>query len=121
MTNAQTSTSGLTRLRELSRGVQNLAGFDQAVRALQDNALVTVDGAWGSACALLAATLLKEHPPLLVVLCPHPREIDRQTADIISEIMKARDTVEIDCDWTRFRERLLRFGQHFQRPPISFV
>ena len=58
--------------------------------------------------------------PVISVLY-HPREIDRQTADIISEIMKARDTVEIDCVWTRFRERLLRFGQHFQRPPISLV
>ena len=82
MTNAQTSTSGLTQLRELSRGVQNLAGFDQAIQALHDNALVTIDGVWGSACALLAATLLKQNPPLLVVVCPHPREIDRFVDDL---------------------------------------
>ena len=82
MTNAQTSTNGLTQLRELSRGVQKQAGFDEAIRALKDNALVTVDGAWGSACALLAATLLEEQPPLLVVLCPHPREIDRFVDDL---------------------------------------
>ncbi len=82
MTNAQTSTNGLTQLRELSRGVQKQAGFDEAIRALKDNALVTVDGAWGSASALLAATLLEEQPPLLVVLCPHPREIDRFVDDL---------------------------------------
>ena len=82
MTNAQTSTSGLTRLRDLSRGVQNLAGFEQAIRALRSNALVTIDGVWGSACALLAATLLKQHPPLLLVVCPHPREVDRFVDDL---------------------------------------
>ncbi|MFP6670894.1 MAG: hypothetical protein VB857_05705, partial [Pirellulaceae bacterium] len=82
MTNAQTSTSGLTRLRDLSRGVQNLAGFDQAIDALRSNALVTIDGVWGSACALVAATLLKQHPPLLLVVCPHPREIDQFVDDL---------------------------------------
>ncbi|MFP6601340.1 MAG: transcription-repair coupling factor [Pirellulaceae bacterium] len=82
MTNAQTSTSGLTRLRDLSRGVQNLAGFDQAIDALRSNALVTIDGVWGSACALVAATLLKQHPPLLLVVCPHPREVDQFVDDL---------------------------------------
>ncbi|MCP3693693.1 MAG: transcription-repair coupling factor, partial [Planctomycetaceae bacterium] len=82
MTNAQTSTSGLTRLRELTRNVEQLAGFDQVPRALQEKQPVTIDGVWGSACALMAATLARQNPPLLVVVCPHPREMDQFVDDL---------------------------------------
>jgi transcription-repair coupling factor (superfamily II helicase) len=82
MTNAQTSTSGLTRLRELTRNVEQLAGFDQVTRALQEKQPVTIDGVWGSACALMAATLARQNPPLLVVVCPHPREMDQFVDDL---------------------------------------
>ncbi len=91
MTNAQTSTSGLTRLRELTRNVQDLAGFDQVTRALEEKQPVTIDGVWGSACALMAATLARHNPPLLVVVCPHPREMD-QFVDDLALFMDAETT-----------------------------
>ena len=59
-------------------------GFPAVVAALQSGRGVTVDGAWGSASALVVSALTRVAPSSVVVVLPRERELDDFAADLAS-------------------------------------
>jgi len=57
-------------------------GFDEVLAALHRGEAATIDGAWGSACALACAVLAQDVPKTLVVVLPRLSEIDEFTGDL---------------------------------------
>jgi transcription-repair coupling factor (superfamily II helicase) len=70
------------RLRELPRCVNSHAGFAEVVAALAQGRPATLDGVWGSSCALIAATLAEHAPSLLLVVTPELGELDTVADDL---------------------------------------
>jgi len=70
-------------MRELARRLNEHEGFADVVSALSRGQPATLDGVWGSSCALVAAALVPAAAELLpaavgplVVVCPHQDDID---------------------------------------------
>ncbi|MCC6125326.1 MAG: transcription-repair coupling factor [Pirellulales bacterium] len=80
------------RLKELSGRLERHAGFAEVVASLQAGHAATLDGVWGSSCALAAAALARHVPATLVVLCPHGDDVDDLLDDLplFSEIPAER-------------------------------
>ncbi len=57
-------------------------GFAEVVESLKRGNSATVDGAWGSACALVAATLATEAPATLLVVLSRISEVDDFAVDL---------------------------------------
>ena len=57
-------------------------GFAEVVAELQAGHAATLDGVWGSSCALVAATLADHAPASLVLVCPHIDQIDEHIDDL---------------------------------------
>src|ERR1700685_2104498 len=72
--------SGLT---DLVPKLLQADGFAQVVAALSRGESATIDGAWGSSCALAVAALAEStERPLLAVL-PRPSDLDDFAADLL--------------------------------------
>ncbi|MEZ6146809.1 MAG: transcription-repair coupling factor [Planctomycetaceae bacterium] len=71
-------------LPDLIPRLRGMTGFADVVQALQGGRRATIDGAWGSSCALLAATLADESPRPLLVVLPRIRDVDDFAADLDS-------------------------------------
>src|SRR6186997_675851 len=71
-------------LRRLPSTLKNYAGFGEVVGALSAGRPASIDGVWGSACALVAAALAEETSgsDLLVVVAPSQREAEDLAVDI---------------------------------------
>src|SRR5437868_7057235 len=74
-------------LLQLAKTLRNSTDFEKAVAALAAGRPASIDGVWGSACALVAAALAAEagaaEPPVpLVVVLPSEREADDTAADV---------------------------------------
>lgn len=69
-------------VRQLPSSLQNYADFDKSLQALAAGQPASIDGVWGSACALLAASLAQHAPQLLVIVLPTEREADDLAADL---------------------------------------
>ena len=80
MARAETATDASGRLRELVGCIERHDGFDRIVAALTAGEAATLDGVWGSSCALVAAALARAAPGPLVVVCPHVDDTDAGTA-----------------------------------------
>src|SRR5438552_5335006 len=74
----------LDSLKDLTRLVQTAEGFHPLVAALKNGHGATVDGAWGSSSALVAAALGLHTPRTLLVVIPFPRDVDGWTEDLAS-------------------------------------
>ncbi|MBN2577833.1 MAG: hypothetical protein JXB10_02495 [Pirellulales bacterium] len=70
------------RLAELAGRLQQQAGFVEVTASLLAGHAATLDGVWGSSCALITAALLQQAPGVLVVVCPHDDEAD----DLINDL-----------------------------------
>src|SRR4051812_23716972 len=70
------------RLRQLPSTLKNYADFDRAIRALATGEPASIDGVWGSACALVAAALAEHATTSLLVVLPTDREADDAAADL---------------------------------------
>ena len=70
------------RLRELAANLGTHRGFADVVASLQAGHGGTLGGVWGSSRALVAAALARECPGPLVVVAPHPGEIDALASDM---------------------------------------
>src|SRR6058998_3339476 len=69
-------------VRRLPITLKNYADFDRAIEALAAGQPASIDGVWGSACALVSAALAQHAlGPLLVVL-PSQREADDAAGDL---------------------------------------
>jgi transcription-repair coupling factor (superfamily II helicase) len=69
----------LYRLADL---LSRQSGFAEVVGSLQSGHAATLDGVWGSSCALAAAALAAKAPSSLVVVCPQIDEIDELVDDL---------------------------------------
>jgi transcription-repair coupling factor (superfamily II helicase) len=68
MAGAGMATTALERLRELAERLESHEGFAEVVASLLSGHAATLDGVWGSSCALAAAALLRHVPATLVVI-----------------------------------------------------
>ena len=82
MTEARTEQSTVGRLTRLVDRLESVAGFVEVVASLRAGHGATFDGVWGSSCALAAAALLRHAEGPLIVVCPHPNEIDEVVDDL---------------------------------------
>jgi transcription-repair coupling factor (superfamily II helicase) len=72
----------LEGLKELTRLVQKAEGFHPVVAALKNRHGATIDGAWGSSGALVAAALGLHAPQTLLIVIAHPRDLDSWSQDV---------------------------------------
>jgi transcription-repair coupling factor (superfamily II helicase) len=82
MANAESTTVAPDRLSELAERLERHEGFDQVLASLQAGHAATLDGVWGSSCALVAAVLAGHARGPLVVVCPHLDDVD----DLIDDL-----------------------------------
>jgi transcription-repair coupling factor (superfamily II helicase) len=69
-------------LRQLPITLRKYADFDRAIEALGHGDPASIDGVWGSACALVAAALAQRSSGPLVVILPTQREADDAAGDL---------------------------------------
>jgi hypothetical protein len=82
MADAATATTASDRLPELVGRLDRQEGFAEVVESLSRGHAATLDGVWGSSCALVAASLATHAPASLVVVCPHVDQVD----DLIDDL-----------------------------------
>ncbi|MHC4401981.1 MAG: transcription-repair coupling factor [Planctomycetota bacterium] len=82
MASADVARSADDRLLELVESVKRHEGFDRVVAGLKANKAVTLDGAWGSSCALAAAALAGHAPGPLIVVTPRADDVDLFVDDL---------------------------------------
>ncbi len=70
------------RLRELAAHLNLHRGFSDVVASLEAGHGGTLGGVWGSSRALVAAALAQSCPGPLVIVAPHPGEIDAIARDL---------------------------------------
>jgi len=71
----------LPDLVDIVRGVDS---FQSVMKALKGNHSGTIDGAWGSSCALATAAVVQESPGPLLVVLPRIVEVQDFAADLMS-------------------------------------
>jgi transcription-repair coupling factor (superfamily II helicase) len=71
-------------LRALTQAVEQAEGFDLVLAALKNRRAATIDGAWNSSAALVAATLGAHVPRTLLIVLAHPRDSDAWCEDLAS-------------------------------------
>ncbi len=76
------ATSVSDRLFELVGRLDRQEGFAEVVASLKSGDAATLDGVWGSSCALVAAALASHASAPVVVVCPHLDDIDELTDDL---------------------------------------
>ncbi|NQU19910.1 MAG: DEAD/DEAH box helicase, partial [Candidatus Nealsonbacteria bacterium] len=82
MANAVAATTASDRLLELAGCLQQQEGFAEVVESLKSGHAATLDGVWGSSCALATAALATHAPGPLVVVCPAIDDVD----DLIDDL-----------------------------------
>jgi transcription-repair coupling factor (superfamily II helicase) len=70
------------RLLQLAGRLEAADGFTEVISSLRAGHGATFDGVWGSSCALVAAALFRQAPGPLVIVCPHPHDIDELIEDL---------------------------------------
>src|ERR1700731_4431517 len=71
-------------LQDLPRWLEAAEGFAPVVDGLLRAQAATIDGAWNSTAALVAATLALRAPATLLVVLAHPHDLDDWAGDINS-------------------------------------
>ncbi|MBN1394083.1 MAG: transcription-repair coupling factor [Pirellulales bacterium] len=90
------------RLFELVGRLERQEGFAEVVESLRKGRAATLDGVWGSSCALAAAALAARAPAALVVICPTEEQADELIDDLAlfspikPERFPARESTEAD-------------------------
>lgn len=72
-----TSQQAATMLKSLPQCFEQNESFQNVVQALKQGKDATLEGVWGSACALVAAAFFGEVSPHVVLVAPHLTEIDK--------------------------------------------
>ncbi|MFO1092193.1 MAG: transcription-repair coupling factor [Planctomycetaceae bacterium] len=73
---------GVESLAELPARVQRWPAMGDVLAALARGESGTIDGAWGSACALLCGTIARTAPACLLVVLPRISDVDDFAADL---------------------------------------
>jgi len=76
MTETQRIESASEQLTQLVTRLEAQTGYAAALASLQSGHAATLDGVWGSSCALVAASLVRHVPRTLVVVWPHIDDLD---------------------------------------------
>ena len=76
MANAEAVTTASDRITEMVGRLQRQEGFDEVVAALKAGHAATLDGVWGSSCALVAAALAAHGLAPIVIVCPRADDAD---------------------------------------------
>ena len=79
---SQTAKRRAENLEDLLPLLKRQPGFAGVLAALKRGDSATIDGAWGSACALSIATLAREAPAPVVVVLPRLSEVDDFAGDL---------------------------------------
>ena len=74
--------SSINKLADLRSFVFSMPGFNGVLSSLQQGESGTIDGAWGSSCALAAAAFGERCSATLVIVLPRISEVDDFTADL---------------------------------------
>ena len=82
MASAEPAATASDRLLELVGCLGSEAGFAEVVESLAGGHAATLDGVWGSSCALVAATLAARAPATLAVVCPQIDQVDELIDDL---------------------------------------
>jgi len=82
MARAESATGASDRLRELVGCLEQHEGFAEVVASLKAGHAGTLDGVWGSSCALSAAAFSRHAPTSLVVVCPQIAQTDDFVDDL---------------------------------------
>jgi len=82
MAHAETATDASDRLLELVGRLERHDGFAEVIAGLKAGQAGTLEGVWGSSCALVAAALAGHAGGPVVVVCPHIDEVDDLVDDL---------------------------------------
>lgn len=82
MANAVAASTASDRLLDLVGRLERQEGFAEVVESLRAGQAATLDGVWGSSCALVAAVLASHAPGPLVVVCPQVDGTDNLIDDL---------------------------------------
>ena len=74
--------TAIRELKDLTREIQRAPGFPEVVAALKNGRSATIDGAWGSASALVSAALGLHAPSAMVILLAHVGDVDDFRDDV---------------------------------------
>ncbi|SFI26859.1 transcription-repair coupling factor [Planctomicrobium piriforme] len=86
------TTVSLRSLPELIDRLRALESYRTVVAALQRGSSGTIDGAWGSSCALVAAAIAQDAPGPLLLVLPRISDVEDFSADIAA-LLPAAPTV----------------------------
>jgi transcription-repair coupling factor (superfamily II helicase) len=112
MTDAEGAVTAADRLLELAGRLERQEGFAEVVESLAGGHAATLDGVWGSSCALAAAALAAHVPDTLVVVCPTVEQADELIDDlalftrIVPERFPASESLNSAAHDEVFGERL---------------
>jgi transcription-repair coupling factor (superfamily II helicase) len=129
MASAEILTTAAERLWQLADRLESTAGFAEVVASLQAGHGATLDGVWGSSCALVVAALLRHAPAPLVAVCAQPADLDDFCDDLAlftearPERLPAWDTLpgEESLSDDVFGDRLRLLKLLGQEPPKLLV
>ncbi len=82
MTDTAAATTASSRLSQSAECLKRHDGFAAVVASLKSGHAATLDGVWGSSCALVAAALADHTTAPLVVVAPHLDNIDELLDDL---------------------------------------
>ena len=82
MASAETAADASDRMLELVGRLERAEGFAEVVESLREGHAATLDGVWGSSCALAAAALAVYAPATLVIVCPLDEQVDELIDDL---------------------------------------
>ena len=82
MSSAPLGTAVSDRLLQLTGRIEALPDFAEVVDSLQAGHAATLDGVWGSSCALVAAALAGVAPAALVIVAPRLDQVQGLIGDL---------------------------------------
>ncbi len=74
----------LRALPELVESVRVVESYQAVIAALKNGSSGTIDGAWGSSCALIAAAVSRDSPHSLLIVLPRISDVEDFAADLAS-------------------------------------
>ncbi len=79
-------------LNELASGLLNAEGFADVLASLKRGESASIDGAWGSSCALSATGVAASAPGSVLVVVPRIRDVERFSHDLMG-FLPERETI----------------------------
>ena len=107
-------------LEQLPERLLAHADFDRVATALSEGAEATIDGVWGSSCALAVAALLHRTAAPMLVLVPQLKQVDALVDDLVQREGTALPRARYFAEGDRRRGELRRVGA-MPSPGVSLI